>query len=353
MIRLDLDDPPRANGPGGRQFLYPEALYLDRHGRVRLDNAFVRYTVRQPAGAPVIDFDTSTGSLKPVRRGDALLETSYSGVVKRTCIQVGRASEPFDRGTCRQLRAATAPSPLSTTRSQDRDGFASEFFDRQTGFHTERIEVTAPDRPVEIAQPLEMPVEISGGELLNLGFYQLRSGVDDPMLGNISSPGKRTNLNQGVADIVRDEGSSKTVEIIPLALGEEKVATFGRFKDHGFSAKYFGMRAVPSSNGLKSIQLHDWPAPDGRRLRASLQYRQLEGDVELRTLDGFKLKVEQPADAPVLRVDPDGLVHELGAGDAVIVAEFEDLTTRYWMRACFCSAAPARPGSTGAAGRKQ
>ena len=70
-----------------------------------------------------------------------------------------------------------------------------------------------------------------------------------------------------------------------------------------------------------------------------LRYRQLEGEIDVRTLEGFKLTVEQPGDAPVLRIDADGLVHELRAGDVWIAAEFQGVRTRYWMR----SAGPPRP----------
>jgi hypothetical protein len=34
---------------------------------------------------------------------------------------------------------------------------------------------------VELAQPLEIPVEVSGGKLISLAFSQERWGVDDPL----------------------------------------------------------------------------------------------------------------------------------------------------------------------------
>jgi hypothetical protein len=349
VIRLDLDDPRWAGKtPDRRQYLSPVAFYPDVLAPVYLDIPSLQFKVTQPAGAPAIDFDKATGSMRPVRLGNALLETSYGGLVRRTCVQVRTSRDVFDRDNCKQLRAAspfTPPSPLNTTWSRDPDGLASTYRWSQTEFNTERIEVTAPDRPVELAQPLEIPVQISGGQLSDLRYGQRRSDVAAGPIGQADVVGRKFDPTGGKACGVRGESICKTVEIVPLALGEETVTIFARFADHGYSQKFFRLRVLPSATGLKSITLSDWPAVDGTRLRASLQYEQLASPIELIPLEGVKLTVEQPADNPVMRVDPDGLVHELRAGNATIVAEYAGVKTRYFIHACFCSTKTQNSGT--------
>ena len=269
IIRLDIDEPRWAGKTNEAwQYLFPVAFYPDVRSHVYLDVASVEFKVRQPAGAPVIAFDRSTGRMKPLRQGDALVETWFSGVVRRTCIQVRNSSMPFDRSNCKQLRAAAAPSqpsPLNTTWSQDPDGLASEYISPTTEFFTDRLKVTAPDRPVELGQPIEIPLEISGGKLRRLNYSQRRSGVDaEPIGSNEPAPAKvalankarfadnRSLLEPDENGAYRGEAGAasddpKSIEIVPLAVGEETVAIVASFQDHGVSTKYFRLRVLPAA----------------------------------------------------------------------------------------------------------
>jgi hypothetical protein len=331
-IQLGLDG-PSPYGEGATKTLYPQACYPDLRRPVDIDWRYVQFSVRQPAGAPVIALDKSSGAITALHVGDALVETAFSGAVKQTCIHVRKTGEPADFGECWQLRSRAA-GPLNTTWSQDPDGFGDG--NCLSDFDTGGLEVTAPDHPVELGQPLEIPVRISRGKLTRLAFNQKRSGVDDASLPYIVVTGtaeKNCHANEGAACILRDEGSSKVIEIVPLALGEEKVAIGASFDDRGPAEKYFRMRVVPTAKGLERIQLDDRPGPDGlRHLYAMAKYEHLEGYVGPLQMEDLKLTVEQPADAPVLRVDPDGVEHDIGNGDATIVAEYGGVKGRLGMR---------------------
>jgi hypothetical protein len=318
-VYASTDDPSLAL-EGGRYSFSFQAYYYGVKQLISLDPAWIRFRVIQPT-PPVIDVD-SAGAIKPLRKGDALLELSFAGAVRRTCVVVRQMQDRSLRGTCKQLRLALlkpTPQPLSNTWSTDPDGLQNERFYAGIEFYTDRLKVTPPNQPVEYGQPITFPVEITSGGLESLGFAQRRSDMDDPNLQTNKMAGHPGVL---VAEEVKINGaeasSPKSMEIVPMTVGDETVQVYARFEDGGFAQRYFRMHVLSSTKGLRRLDVVDRLTERGRQLRPYLKYEQFGGQVEFSTMSGFTISVEQPKDAPVVRIDPDGWVHEIRPGRAVV-----------------------------------
>ena len=329
-LRVNTDDPYTTRN-GGRERIFFEAYYYGLKESITLDPSFMRFRVIQPS-PPVINLD-SNGSIKPLRRGDALLELSYGGAVRRTCVLIRRQRDGFDRGTCKQLRLSllkSAPQPLSTTWLNDPDGLYNDRFWAGTEFYTDRLNVTPPDHPVEFGQPVTVPVEITSGKLQSLGFVQRRSDMDDPNLQPNQLVGGHGVLTVGEIRMkTGEEAVPKFLEIVPMTVGDETVQVVARFHDDGFATRYFRMRVLPSTKGLRRLDVLDHITTRGRQLRPYLHYEQLGAQVDLPTLSGFKIAVEQPETAPIVRIDPDGLVHEIRPGVVMVTVSLGAISGRY------------------------
>jgi hypothetical protein len=185
---------------------------------------------------------------------------------------------------------------------------------------------------VEFGQPLKIPLKVSGKGVRRIRYAHHPSArnsffmAQNSLKGNTGFPMNR--LSEGLIDIV-DSNVPPEIQIVPLALGDVTVGVAAEFDDHGFSQRYFRLHVVPSAKGLLGMQLSSYKLPDGRmHLAAVLKYEQLTKPIDLPHLQGVKITIDQPQDAPVIRVDEEGIVHELRPGVAVIVANFAGVTAR-------------------------
>jgi hypothetical protein len=141
------------------------------------------------------------------------------------------------------------------------------------------------------------------------------------------TPGSR--LNEGSAVVVDHGNGYKTIEIVPLAVGDEEIAIGAHFQDFGYSERHFRIRVAPSTRGLRGFRFEGGYLRDGRfHLYAELSYDHLLSPVRVERLEGFKFTVEQSQEKPVLRVDQHNVVHELNPGVAIVEAEFGGFTQR-------------------------
>jgi hypothetical protein len=335
QLRINLDDP---NDPYENQRISLLAHYPDIREGVFVDSSFMDIGVKQPANAPVIEFDKSEGRVHALRTGDALIEFSYGAVVKRVCVVVRTTHDDFDQGNCTKLRPAERPKPLNATWPRDPGGLSAIVFPSDY-FFTDRLKVTAPAAPVEMAQPIEVPVEISGGELTFTYFVQFAVGQRMVFPNAIKgTPGSR--LNEGSAVVVDHGNGYKSIEIVPLAVGDEEIAIGAHFQDFGYSERHFRIRVAPSTRGLRGFRFEGGYFRDRRfHLYAELSYDHLLSPVRVERLEGFKFTVEQSREKPILRVDQHNVVHELNPGVAIVVAEFGGFTQRMQITVT----APVRP----------
>ncbi|WP_263416049.1 hypothetical protein [Terriglobus albidus] len=81
------------------------AFYKNVEDDVEIDPTFASFEVRTANSLPVISMDKATGAIKPLREGDALVETIFGGWTNLTCIVVRDHFDPNPRNTfdCKSL----------------------------------------------------------------------------------------------------------------------------------------------------------------------------------------------------------------------------------------------------------
>jgi hypothetical protein len=316
MWRLGLDDPQWQSTDQWFHF-WSSAYYLDSRLPAEIDRSDLHFAVKQPQENPVIEL-SDDGGIRPLRAGDALLETTFGNTTRETCIQVTENSWGGDNSRCGRLRATPQDAPLQTVWSRNPDGLASQI--GQFDYFVSRISLTPPDQPVELAQPLNIPITVTEGKIRFLTVRQKMKGSDASILWSSRPPSKVQvpGAQHDEPNILRDDDEPKVIELVPVALGEETVSVAVEFKDGGFDERYFHIKTVPSDGGLEQIELNLQSPPNARpHLTACLKYSQVANCIFLPTLEGLRITVDQPGRA-VVRIDPDGTIHELSVGTATV-----------------------------------
>lgn len=320
ILRLDLHDSPIVDSwvqdPKRRAYLFPAAYYLDFPVPIELDRSFVHFAVKQPEDAPVIDFDPATGGMRPLRVGAAMVETSFGGLTKRTCILVRVKWDIYHDSACETLFSAVRPTltdPLDTTWTQNPYGMSNVDLLNGFEFPTDRLEVTPPNDPVEFGQPLEIPVKVTGGKLLYYAVAQMPPG--------------HTNFNGQRITPKAGEGLPESISLIPLQFDDDLILITAHFADRGVSQRFFRLHVLPSGKGLKSVELQTSPTSDGYlKVWAMLHYEQFKSPVFLPDLTRTTWRIDRGQVADVLRVEPDGRIRRMRTGTAEIVATFCGVT---------------------------
>lgn len=222
-----------------------------------------------------------------------------------------------DNSRCGELHAPTPPAPLDTVWTQNPDGLESRI--GQFEYFVNRVSIRPPNQPVGLAQTLDIPIENNVGKIQRVLVAQRMSGSDASILSYIPTQRQSPAFRPLIGGILRDDGQTQSVEFVPVGLGEETVRIGVSFEDHGYDERYFHLKVVPRDDGLEEIRLDYWNLPNQHpHLTACLLYTQLANCIFLGSLNGLGIRVEQP-DKPVLRVDPDGTIHELSPGTATVV----------------------------------
>lgn len=189
-----------------------------------------------------------------------------------------------------------------------------------------RIEVTVPDHPVPLALPFDFQVRLPRPDVR--GIFVMMEGV-----GENQRNGEK--IGDGTTRIVRDDGLTKTVEFTPLQIGTIQAGVMVIFNDGKIGEQLCQLRVVPSSKGLKkfhlnqgfgvtAIVLRSEKDEDRRRwLQPEVYYSDLNYPIYLKDSTLLNLTVEQPEDHPVIRVDPNGLLHGLRPGKARVTGDFD------------------------------
>jgi hypothetical protein len=94
---------PNANTPQMTVYLKPETarralttgvVYENLKEQIQIDPAFVSFEVRTANDASIIELDKSTGSIKPLQVGEALVQTTFGGWTNLTCVVVEEQFDP-------------------------------------------------------------------------------------------------------------------------------------------------------------------------------------------------------------------------------------------------------------------
>lgn len=90
---------------------------------------------------------------------------------------------------------------------------------------------------------------------------------------------------------------------------------------------YTGVKAFHLDQGFSTIPLELTGKPEARQhwLFPEVEYDQLDYPVRLKDSTSVSMVVDQPEDAPVIRLDSNGLVHALRPGKARITGSFAGL----------------------------
>jgi hypothetical protein len=194
----------------------------------------------------------------------------------------------------------------------------------------DRLKATIPDRQVEVAQPLRIPLTVAGGEIVSVIVSQ---GNTEETFDNESAV-DGSAVGSGDANVVHDDGATKTIEIVPLQVGKVKLDITVFYADGGIAHFGDSLTVAPSSKGLRKfslngafsvvpIVLEDKDEDRQFWLSPEVEYTALKNPLYLTDSTQIKFTIEQPESAPVISLDSNGMIHGLRPGRAVITGEFD------------------------------
>jgi hypothetical protein len=152
--------------------------------------------------------------------------------------------------------------------------------------------------------------------------------------GSLRNVSDAVPVGCGRAKILSQDAGSATVEVTPLALGSITLRVSVLFADGGLAARDFHLNVVPSAQGLAQFDLNkgfkvlalvldDREQDRQAYLSPVVQYRRLRDPIYLDGSGELHLTVDQAEDDPVIEVDPNGLVHGLRPGTAIISGDLD------------------------------
>jgi hypothetical protein len=193
----------------------------------------------------------------------------------------------------------------------------------------DRLSASIPEQPLGLGQPVRIPLKFAGPNVVDITVDQTEPGSGQTLRNKADGAA----IGSGRAKIVSREAGAAAIEVTPLALGTVNLRVSALFADGGLAEGDYALNVVPSAQGMKQFDLNKGfkvlalvmeDREEGRQayLFPEVQYRNLEFPVYLNSSERLSLSVDQPEDDPVVRVDPDGLVHALRPGTAVITGDF-------------------------------
>jgi hypothetical protein len=196
----------------------------------------------------------------------------------------------------------------------------------------ERLAIGTPERAVGLGQPVEITLNHSAGQIVDLAVDQT-SVASHAGLRNRSAG---EQVGSGRAKIVSEEGGITAIEVVPLKTGIVDLAIGAVFADGGFAVQHAQLNVAPSATGVRrfdlnggfrvlALVLEDREEDSQASLYPEVQYESLRDPIRLETAESLNLTVEQPENDPVVRVDANGVVHAIRPGRAVIHGEFDGL----------------------------
>ncbi|HEY0786373.1 MAG TPA: IPT/TIG domain-containing protein [Acidobacteriaceae bacterium] len=101
-----------------RTFLVPQVSYPGLGTKVELDASAVQFLVRSRVPGAVVMVEKTTGILRPIAPGHALIETSFGGAKNLTCVVVTDKERFYERTRCEELLAPGEKLSLPSTALQ-------------------------------------------------------------------------------------------------------------------------------------------------------------------------------------------------------------------------------------------
>jgi len=147
------------------------------------------------------------------------------------------------------------------------------------------------------------------------------------------------DFDGGLAKIVQDNGSTKTIEITPSKLGPVDVLVQIVYADNTLARQTAHLNVVPSATGLKKFQLNQgFPVlrlavygdevERQRWLFPVVTYQGVKLPIYLEDSSQIKLSVEQNEGNPAISVDKNGLVKAVREGTATLTGDFAGVTDK-------------------------
>jgi hypothetical protein len=195
-------------------------------------------------------------------------------------------------------------------------------------FAPERMSVKLPEVDVPMGNAIDLTLTFATGTLIrsSLGVMQ-------------SSKSGAQSQGSGPANIVQEDGTTKTIEITPVQIGPVDVGISAVYSDNAFVRQTIHLNVVASAKGLRSFSLdqgthfialvlEDEARDRQQILRPMVTYEGVKFPIYLDDSSQIQLSVEQDEGNPVIRVDRDGTVHALREGTAVLVGNFDGVIDR-------------------------
>jgi hypothetical protein len=200
---------------------------------------------------------------------------------------------------------------------------------------TDRVQASLPHRPVELAQPVLIPLRLRGPGVSAIHVTQYDG---NNVLTNRQQ--RVTPIGNDLAKVVAEDETGKTIEITPLQAGDLRLEVTVEFSDGAEEIETYTIKVEPTSSGLEKFTLHQGlrvltldhskgPEMHERFLEPEACYEGLDFPIHLRrNLSAIQITVDQPKDNPVISIDGDGGIHAIREGKATITGEFSGMTDR-------------------------
>jgi hypothetical protein len=213
-------------------------------------------------------------------------------------------------------------SPIPIPKETPEEG--AERMRHRASLANERISVSALDGDVPLGSPVDIDVKFAPGQIADINVAQFKP--HGTVRGGIEQ-------SEDIFKIIREEGQTKTLEVVPMQLGSIDLYIGAVYADNTMAQQTIKLNVVPSSKGLTRfaidgggratvIVMGDEEKERRLWLKPFVTYKQVKYPIQLEDSTQIKLSVEQDENDPVLRVDPNGLVHALHEGTAIIVGDF-------------------------------
>jgi hypothetical protein len=186
----------------------------------------------------------------------------------------------------------------------------------------ERMSVKTPEGSVPLGNPIHLVLTFAPGKLVGT-IDSAQRDASGPILDSF-----------GPVKVVSDQGSTKTIEIVPMQVGPLDVQIITDYLDDAHVEQTVHLNVVPSAKGLKEFSLGlgsgirmrlDGTKYDrDKRLSPIVTYEGITTPIYLIDCSQIKLSIEQDEGDPVISsVDNLCRFHALHEGKAILTGDFD------------------------------
>jgi hypothetical protein len=186
---------------------------------------------------------------------------------------------------------------------------------------------SAPDGSAELGKPARFTIDVGDRRVRSI------TATEETNAKVLQSRGLHDTPKNIAAKIVDENGTQRTMEIVPVEPGALDVVFYVNYADGTMVQQTRTINVSASPKGLTKFYILSGAATmslvvgakDADRqgsLSPQAYYTNLKYPVMLTSLDGVRLSVVQSQTAPAIHLDSDGTVHGLRMGKAVITATF-------------------------------